>query len=413
MRRATAALLIALLAAPGAARGDWTDFRGGSGFVAADASPPLDWSIDEGVNVAWTADLPGRGVSGPIVVDGRVIVTCSDGPDRERLHVAAFDAAGGAPLWRRQMWATGRTLCYSSSAVAAPTPASDGRRVFVFYSSNDLAAFDLDGALLWTRPLALDHPGVGNDLGMASSPVVAGGVVVVQAECQAASFVIACDAETGATAWEAPRPAASNWSSPLAIETDAGPAVVLQGSDGLVAHDARTGQERWRIDVSCGGIPSLTLVDGTLMLPADGLTAFGLGGGEPTELWRADRLKPGSPSPVAWRDRVLVINRAGVLTCGDLATGDVVWRRRLGGRFWATPVVAGERAYCVNSDGVTYVVDLAGGGEVLAEPTFGETIWATPAISGDALYARSHERLWKIAAPAVASGAPAEAADRR
>ena len=326
------------------ARADWTDFRGGAGFVSlSDDAPPADWSVEDGRNVAWAVDLPGRGVSGPIVVGDRVFVTASDGPERERLHVAAYDARDGSQLWRRQMWATGRTLCHGTSAVAAPTPASDGSRVFAFYSSNDLACYDLDGALLWYRPLTLDHPGVGNDVGMASSPVVAGDVVVVLAQSQRASFLLACDRATGATVWEVERPKGSNWTSPLPIETESGSAVVVQGRDGVVAHDAASGEVLWRFEVECDGVPSLAGDGERLVLPTDSLTVVSIAGAAPETLLRADRIKPGSPSPVVWLDRALVINRAGVLTCGDLATGEIVWRRRLGGRFWSTPVVAGGR----------------------------------------------------------------------
>ena len=399
-----ALVLAALSAAPVCAGADWTDFRGGASFASSgEAGPPTDWSLEEGRNVAWAADLPGRGVSGPIVVGERVFVTASDGPDRERLHVAAYDTQDGKRLWRRQMWATGRTLIHPTSAVAAPTPATDGRRVFAFYSSNDLICYDLNGALQWFRPLALDHPGIGNDVGMASSPVVAGDVVVVQAESQRVSFVLACDRRTGETVWEVERPKSSNWASPLPIETDAGPAVVVQGSEGVVAYSASDGEVLWRLEIPCGGIPSLCGDGRRLVLPGDSLTAVSIAGDAPETLWKADKMKAGSPSPVLWQDRVMVVNRAGVLTCGDLATGDIVWRRRLGGSFWATPVVADGRAYCVNSAGKAFVVDVAGDGEILAEPDFGIDVLATPAVSGDALYVRAYERLWKIAAPRLTS----------
>ena len=129
-------------------------------------------------NIVWTANLPGRGVSSPIVVGGKVVVTANSGPRQERLHVLAFDAKSGRELWHRQFWATGRTLTHPVGANAAPTPASDGKRIFAFYSSNDLIALDLDGNLLWFRGLAHDYPKAGNDIGMSSSPTVVGDTVV-------------------------------------------------------------------------------------------------------------------------------------------------------------------------------------------------------------------------------------------
>lgn len=395
-------LLVGIIATGAETAADWPAFRGDGSSAAPSSSPPADWSIEEGRNVAWTADLPGRGVSGPIVVDGRVFLTASDGPSRERLHVLAFDAASGERLWHRCLWATGRTNCHSSSANAAPTPASDGERVFAFYSSNDLVAFSLDGDVLWSRALTLNHPGVGNDIGMASSPVVAGDTVVVQAECQGDSFALGVDRRTGKTLWEIERPQLSNWSSPLPWVTSEGmQSVWLQNSDGAVLVNAQTGEQLVEINAECGSIPSPSLGGADkLVLTTGGVSVFVEPYDEP--LVQASKLKPGSSSPVVVGESLIAINRGGVLVCSDLATGDLVWRKRIGGSYWATPVAAGGRLYCVSSDGVAKVIDL-GSGDQLAEIKFGEDIYGTPAISDDAIFFRSNEHLWKIAVPRQAA----------
>ena len=173
MRHAVLVLLVFAVAGAGGPelRADWPQFRGPRSNSVA--SSELDWPAGE-VPVAWTAPLPGRGPSSPIVVGQKVFVTASSGVQQDRLHVLAFDAIRGKPLWERQFWATGRCLSHPSSANAAPTPASDGQRLFAFYSSNDLVCLDLDGNLLWYRGLAHDFPRVGNDAGMSSSPLVLG-----------------------------------------------------------------------------------------------------------------------------------------------------------------------------------------------------------------------------------------------
>ena len=132
---------------------DWPQFRGpDSTGVAADAQIPATPKID------WTTPLPGRGLASPIVVGGKVFVTCSSGPTQERLHVICLNAADGAKVWERQLNATGRTMSHPKTAVAACTPCSDGRHVFALWSCNDLAAFDLDGNLHWVRGMAQDLP---------------------------------------------------------------------------------------------------------------------------------------------------------------------------------------------------------------------------------------------------------------
>lgn len=107
---------------------DWPEFRGSDGSgVAVGETISTRWSRDEGV--AWRSDLPGRGLSSPIVVGDSVVVTASDGARQDRLHVLAFDREKGTRRWQRSFWAAGRTFCHSTSAVAAGTPASDGRRI--------------------------------------------------------------------------------------------------------------------------------------------------------------------------------------------------------------------------------------------------------------------------------------------
>ena len=107
--------------------------------------------------------------------------------------MVAIDQHTGKQRWRRSFWATGRTYTHPTSSNAAPTPVSDGQYIYAFYSSNDLACLDLSGNLMWYRGLAHDYPKAGNDVGMASSPAIAGDVVVVQIENQGDSFASGID----------------------------------------------------------------------------------------------------------------------------------------------------------------------------------------------------------------------------
>jgi outer membrane protein assembly factor BamB len=381
---------------------DWREFRGEGGrSLAADARLPLTWSDKE--NIAWKSPLPGRGASSPIVVGDRVVVTCSSGAKQDRLHVVCFDARSGKQLWERQFWATGRTLCHPFSAVAANTPCSDGKRVFAFYSSNDLAALDLDGNLLWYRGLASDYPEAGNDAGMSSSPVYAGDTVIVQVESQGDSFAAGIDPETGENRWKIDRKKVSSWASPVTIRGSQSDrdVVLLQGPAGLSAHDAYTGRELWKHAEECAGIASTTIVGETLFVPCGGLTALRpeSDGKPPQVLWRQNRLSPTACSPVIHDGKVYTINRT-VLVCGDAKTGDVLWQTRLAsGQYWATPIIAGEHLYAISYEGQAQVVKLPKGdgtAEIVGRSNFGEQILGTPAVADGAMFVRSDRHLWKI-----------------
>jgi outer membrane protein assembly factor BamB len=379
---------------------DWLQFRGANGASSStDAAPPDSWN--ETTNVAWKASLPGRGVSGPIVVKDRTYVTCSSGVKQDRLHVVCFDNKTGDEVWQREFWATGRTLTHPFSAVAAPTPASDGQRIFAFYSSNDLACLDLDGNLLWYRGLAFDYPKAGNDIGMASSPVVVGETVVVQIENQGDSFAAGIDVATGATRWRVERAHHANWVSPIALPGDreGNRIVLLQSASGLTAHNSMTGEELWRYDVPCSTTPSVAVSEDHIFIPANGLTVLKLAPDAtvPSLVWDSSQLSPSAASPIVVGDRVYTMNGSGVLSCGDVATGERLWQLRVGGKFWSTPVVAGDRMYCINSDGAAKVVQLGDKGEIVSSNEFSDEIKGSPAISAGALYVRSDHYLWKIA----------------
>lgn len=402
-------LLAILFATTATLADDWRAFRGpeGNSTAPSDTTPPDFFDVETGENVAWTTKLSGRGVSGPVIAGNRVFVTSSSGVNRDRLHVVGLDAATGEQLWHREFWSTGRTLCHPSSANAAPTPATDGERVFAFFSSNDLACFDRDGNMLWFRGLALDHPGVGNDVGMASSPVVVGDVVVVQAECQANSFAAAYDRQTGEERWSLKRPAVANWASPLAttiaVEGKPVPAVLLQSSKSIAAYAADDGRVLWELPMWCHSIPSASLHEGVLYIPDAGITAVATSADHEGDrkLWSDKKLKCGNPSPIVCSTGLLVVNSAGVLTCVSTHDQKPLWKKRLGGNFWATPVVAGNRLYALNDAGEVIIVDLSEGkkGKILHKCSLGnglETL-SSPAIADGALYLRSVDTLWKIA----------------
>jgi outer membrane protein assembly factor BamB len=110
-------------------------------------------------------------------------------------------------------------------------------------------------------------------------------------------------------------------------------------------------------------------------------------------------LAPGNASPVVYDGKVYALSKAGVLSCGDIKTGQMLWQQRLKGTFWATPVIADGHCYCVNQDGTCIVVKLGEKAQIVHEGALGEPIYATPAAAGNGLYLRSEKHLWKIAAP--------------
>lgn len=409
MRRSRRALWVGLISlTPTLSLADWTEFRGNGGVSTAPADLPEAWS--DGNNIAWTADLPGRGLSGPIIVGEKVILTASSGPRGERLHVLAIDAKTGKEIWHRQFWATGNVSCHPKMCNATPTPATDGKHIVAFYSSNDMACLDLDGNLVWYRGLTHDYPLASNTLGMSSSPVVVGGVAVASVENEGESFLCGIDILTGKNLWKVERPRAVQWASPVAIrgskpEEDL---VLTQGNDGAVVRKPKTGDVVWKYEKGAGVVASATVVGDTVYIPSDGLVAAKLDYTTPaaTVLWQSKRVRAGTPSPIVDQDKIYTINSA-ILQCSDAKSGEPIWKLRLKGSFSSTPVLAGSRLYAFSEEGIGFVIDVSDKeGKILSEnktgtnadsADSGETILCSPAIANNALYVRSDGHLWKIA----------------
>ena len=194
------ALILSILLLPFSLFGSWLSFRGdaGNGSIPDKLSP----NVGTTGKTSWRIDLPGRGLSSPIVVGNLVFVTASSGPKEETLHIMAFEIKKGKKAWERKFKATGRTVCHEKTCVAAPTMASDGKLVVAQFSSNDVFCLDLKGNLKWLRGLTYDYPNAANGLGMSSSPVIAGEVVIAQVENDAESFTAGLSLANGSTLWK-------------------------------------------------------------------------------------------------------------------------------------------------------------------------------------------------------------------
>lgn len=387
------------------ASADWPGFLGPGGNPVTDQSLPIDFSAPSdtspGQNVAWRVPLDGRAVSGPIVVDGKVITTSSASMEGRWMYVSAVDAKTGELLWQRSTKSTGRPFCHPSSANAAPTPCSDGEKVFAFFSSNDIVCYDLDGNLQWFKSLTQAHPLAGNDVGMSSSPVVQDGVVVVTVECQADSFTAGLDTQTGETLWELSRPESANWASPrIATDSQGASALLLQGRNELQAVGLKSGKKLWGLDVSCSSVATAVAAKGQIFVPANGVQVFELESVQekPALLWETTRISPSSASLLVTDFGLIGLNRSVLVCCGN--DGERAWNTRLkdAGQIWATPVIAGDYMYAFAMNGKCFTIKVSQeSAEVVSESELGSEVLGSPAIDENALYVRSVDALWKIA----------------
>jgi outer membrane protein assembly factor BamB len=392
-----AASLFASAGVPAA--GDWPQFRGPGGTAVSEGHGlPTRWGPEH--NVRWKADLPGRGLSGPVVARGRVYVTACTGAGQDRLHVLAFDAAGGQRLWQRQLHATGNTLCHPKTNMAAPTPATDGERVYALFATGDLACFSADGDLLWYRALPQDYPRLSNQVGMAASPVLWDGLLLLALETADESCALAVDKRTGQNRWKVQRPREINWVTPLLVKNGGRAEVLFQSPKELTAYDPASGRPLWTYPAEellpFPPVPSPAAGDALVVL-GSGVALRPEGNAPPHVAWKARQLRPAYASPLYYRGRVYAVNNSAIVfNCFDGKRGKVLWQERVEGPISASPVAGDGKVYLVNEAGVTTVFRAGDRPEVLSRNELGEGVLATPALVEGAIFLRSDQHLYCI-----------------
>jgi outer membrane protein assembly factor BamB len=394
---------------------NWPQWRGPLGTgVAAEADYPVRFSADK--NVAWKVALPGRGTSTPVVWGENVFVTCGvDGQD----GIVCF-AMDGRERFRRQLGPE-RAGKHPNGTGSNPSPATDGRRVVVYYKSGNLASLDFDGNVLWKTNLQ-DRYGADTlwwDLG--TSPVLAGGRVIVAVIHEGPSYLVALDVSNGEVLWKTDREydnareSDQAYTTPQVVNVDGKDVIVTWGADHLTGHDAATGKLLWE----CGGfnpnnegmwrvIASPSVESGVAVVPfgrGEFLAGVRLGGrGDITtsnRLWEKQRLGADVPTAAVKDGTAYLLTDRGRIVCLAMESGDELWSTDLPksrSKFYASPVLAGDRLFCAREDGTVFVGRVSGSGfELLAENSMGERIIATPVPVQEGLLIRGSEHLFRIA----------------
>jgi hypothetical protein len=142
--------------------------------------------------------LPGH--SSP--VSGRADLLTSDKAAQKKLETLALTGSGrtlAAEIRRKD-----RKLHHNYGPAVA-TPATDGRRIYVYFGSYGLLCYDFDGNEQWKKPLPLAETFQGN----GTSPIVVGDLLLLNREFPPDPSLMAVHSRTGETAWKQARQLAS------------------------------------------------------------------------------------------------------------------------------------------------------------------------------------------------------------
>jgi outer membrane protein assembly factor BamB len=405
--------------------------------VAENANLPVSWNVETGAHIAWKTEIPGLGLSSPVVWDDVVFLTTAissnpqmvfeskqigmrddrQDPAEQEFRVLAIDKRTGRILWNQlAVKSKPRVLRHPHNSYASPTPATDGKYLVAFFGSEGLYCYDLKGSLQWKKDLGIIDQGAFDvpdyQWGTASSPILWHGKVFLQVDMQRGSFLAAFDAKSGTELWRTPRDSKPAWSTPTIVEGPSRTELVTNGVEHIMGYDPETGKELWRLKgTSMISVPTPFEANGLIYVftgyfryqrRAYAIRPGAIGditGSKESIAWmRAE--SPYLSTPVVSGKYVFAFgNRGtGILNVYDAMTGATVYQQRIGQgtSASASAIAAGDRVYAANEDGEVYVIRAGSAYEEMAVNRMEEPVLATPAASGDTLFIRGASHLFAI-----------------
>ena len=369
---------------------DWPAWRGRfQTGVAIDGVLPTQW--DNQTNIRWKADVPGRGHGSPIVVGESVFLATAVESDAQQ-RVLCYSRDSGDVTWDQTIHSGGfpdRNVIHKKGSNANGTLASDGELLFaVFFNSNKIiaTALDLQGNQVWQKEIGA----FSSKFGYAPSPILYESFVVIAADNWGGGYLAAVDAKTGEIAWRVSRGETSTYSSPMVAEIGGQDQLIISGCGTITSYDPATGEKRWQTKCISEATCGTAVTDGERVFASGGypdketvcLSAEG------SRLW-SNRTKVYEPSMVVDGGYLYAITDDGIATCWDTENGEAVWRKRLGGNFSASPLLAGGMIYASNLNGETFVFRAASDGyHQIGENRLGDDCYASPAVSDGEIFLR-------------------------
>lgn len=419
----------------------WPAFRGANAAGVADGQGAVaEWDVASGRNVRWKTPIPGIAVSSPIVWGDRVFVTTAIGQGDKTFRTGlygdvkpiddlsthtwrlyALDRRNGTVAWQRDIVTTApKVKRHPKSSQASSTPVTDGKHVVaVFGSVGLLVCHDANGKELWRREIGVIDNGWFLDptyqWGHSSSPVIYKSTVIVQADQQKGSYLVAFDLATGKPAWRTERAdEISTWGTPTVVSGPRGDELVTNGTK-IRGYDPNTGKQLWTLGPNSeitvgtpvagknvvyvtGGYPPVRPIyavkpgaAGDISLPKGATASEAI-------VWSNDREGTYIPTPLLYREILYTLNSTGILTAYKADSGERLYRARVGGggAFAASPIAADGRLYFANEDGDVFVAKAGPEYEELGKYSMGEAIMATPAISDGVLVLRTLNHVYGL-----------------
>ncbi len=397
---------------------EWRSWRGpmGNGSVEQ-GNYPVKFDAD---TYLWRTELPGKGCSTPILLNGMIYLTSSaDGNDA----LLCYDFHG-AEKWRA-VFGKENAGKHRNGSGSNASPVTDGKAVFVYFKSGTFAAVELDGKVRWKTDLVerfgkdtlfWDH---------GTSPVLTEKYVIMTRMHQGESWLAAFGKETGEMAWKVARNYSTpvecdhGYATPLVIQHDRQESILVWGAEHVTIHNAIDGQVAW----SCGNFnpdasqlwPAIAspVIVGDMVVIAYGRNDRGTprlhgvrltGSGDVTQTnhaWKRDDVGTFVPTPVVYKGHVILVRDRGEVASIDPATGKTIWEGAFPknrANYYASPIIAGDKLFAPREDGTVFVASVANNNfELLSENNMAESVIGSPVPGLNRILIRGEKHLFCIA----------------
>lgn len=427
-------VLLALLSAATLHAENWAQWRGPS-LQGTSPEKGLPETITE-KSIKWQAALPGFAGATPVVWGDSIFLTSPD--ENKDLLLFCLDRKDGKVRWKKTV-ATGGDITKGRGNMASPSPITDGKAVYAMFGTGDIAAYDFQGNVLWSRNLGADYGKFAINWIYGSSPLLLDGRLIIPvlqrspapedypglagAGGDRESYLLALDAKTGKTLWKHVRPSPAKmesletYATPIPVQVGGKTQILIAGGDCLTGHDAETGKEIWRgYGINRKGGEWMRLVpspatDGKVALicgaKQEQAIAFRLGlEGDITEkgvAWNFDEKQtPDVCTPAYLDGRFYLLNGdKQILTCLAAADGKKIWQGSLGHRetVRSSPTIADGKVYTLSEKG-TLVVCSADPAEFKVLSTYqfpnADPTRSAVVVSGGELFVRTANALYCV-----------------
>jgi outer membrane protein assembly factor BamB len=366
---------------------DWPQWRGPHQDGVASGGVPTKWSATE--NIAWKSAIPGRGHSSPIIVGDRIYLETAD-ESRQIQSVLCLNRADGSQLWQTEIHrGKFETAMHPENTQASSTLAWDGSRLFALFLNDRkiwITALDADGRRLWQTQAGE----FASKFGYSASPALFEDFCLVAADHSSGGFLAAVHRQTGAIVWRKGRDRGDSYASPRVIMLGGKPQVILGGIRQVVSYDPRSGDQLWAAKGTAEAVVGTAVASNDLVFASGGYPEAETMAIKPdgSIAWRKN-VKSYVPSLLAYDRHVYLANDEGVVICFEDFSGKEKWKRRVGGNFRVSPLLAGDNIYITDMSAKTTVFKASPEHfEAVAENQLGTEAFASPAASRGQLFLR-------------------------